>query len=39
MKGYTEEDIKNILTDMFEKAMPDKKRLLELIELIANRYI
>ena len=38
-KGYTEEDIKNILTDMFERAIPDKDRILELVKIIADRYI
>lgn len=39
MEGYTEEDIKNILTDMFEKAIPDKTRILEIFKQIEDRYI
>lgn len=39
MDGYSEEDIRNILTDLFEKAIPNKDRILELIKIIADRYI
>ena len=39
MNGYTEEDIRNILTDLFEKAIPDKTRIMELFGIIADRYI
>ena len=39
MSGYTEEDIKNILTDMFEKAQPTKDIIMEIIKQIADRYI
>ncbi len=39
MEGYTEEDIKNILTDLFEKAIPDKTRILELMSITADRYV
>ena len=39
MNGYTEEDIRNILTDLFEKAIPDKTRIMELIKIIAERYL
>jgi hypothetical protein len=39
MDGYTEEDIKNIITDMFEKAIPNKTRIMEIFKQVEDRYI